>query len=201
MLHSYFTIQSAENILYKDKASKFIGFAYSVKSEAEIKEKLEALKILHPKATHHCYAYRLGLDKNNYRANDDGEPNGTAGKPILGQIDSFGITNCLIVVVRYFGGTKLGVSGLIDAYKECARQTLASTVIIEQRILDYYELRCSFEKNNRVYQIINHLKAVIVEQNLDNQSSFIIAAEQSTVALLESKLTDEQIEFTFLERK
>ena len=200
-MHSYFTIQPVEEILYKDKASKFIGFAYPVKDEKEIKEKLDHLRNLHPKATHHCYAYRLGLDKNNYRANDDGEPNGTAGKPILGQIDSFGITNCLIVIVRYFGGTKLGVSGLIDAYKECAKETIESTHISEQRILDYYELKCSYENINKIYQIVNNCKAIITAQQLDNQSVFIIATEQNISSLLESKLTDEQIEFSFLERK
>jgi len=200
-LHSYFTIQPIEEILYKDKASKFIGFAYPVKDEKEIKEKLDHLRNLHPKATHHCYAYRLGLDKNNYRANDDGEPNGTAGKPILGQIDSFGITNCLIVVVRYFGGTKLGVSGLIDAYKECAKETIEASTIIELRILDYYELKCSYENINKIYQIVNNCKASITAQHLDNQSVFVIATEQNVSSLLESKLTDEQIEFSFLERK
>lgn len=200
-MHSYFTIQPVEDILYKDKASKFIGFAYPVKEEAEIKEKLEQLRNLHPKATHHCYAYRLGLDKNNYRANDDGEPNGTAGKPILGQIDSFGITNCLIVIVRYFGGTKLGVSGLIDAYKECAKATIEATHISEQRILDYYELKCSYENINKIYQIVNNCKATITTQHLDNLSVFIIATEQASSSLLESKLTDEQIEFSFFERK
>lgn len=200
-MHFYFTIQPIEEILYKDKASKFIGFAYPVKEEKEIKEKLDHLRNLHPKATHHCYAYRLGLDKNNYRANDDGEPNGTAGKPILGQIDSFGITNCLIVVVRYFGGTKLGVSGLIDAYKECAKETIEASKIIELRILDYYELKCSYENINKIYQIVNNCKAIITAQQLDNQSVFIIATEQNISSLLESKLTDEQIEFSFLERK
>ncbi|MCC6582733.1 MAG: YigZ family protein [Chitinophagales bacterium] len=200
-MHSYFTIQPIEEILYKDKASKFIGFAYLVKDEKEIKEKLDHLRNLHSKATHHCYAYRLGLDKNNYRANDDGEPNGTAGKPILGQIDSFGITNCLIVIVRYFGGTKLGVSGLIDAYKECAKETIEASTIIELRILDYYELKCSYENINKIYQIVNNYKATITAQQLDNQSVFIIATEQDASSFFESKLTDEQIEFSFLERK
>jgi len=200
-LYSYFTIQPAEAILYKDKASKFIGYAYPVKNETEIKERLDHLRVLHPKATHHCYAYRLGLDKNNYRANDDGEPNGTAGKPILGQIDSFGITNCLIVVVRYFGGTKLGVSGLIDAYRECAKETIEATVITEQRILDYYHLRCAYESINKIYQIINNSRASIIEQQLDNTSVFTISVEQEKSALLESRLTEERIDHSFIERK
>jgi len=200
-LNAYNTIQNIEDILYKDKASKFIGFAYEIKNEDDIKERLLHLKNLHPKATHHCYAYRVGLDRNNYRANDDGEPNGTAGKPILGQIDAHNLTNCLIVVVRYFGGTKLGVSGLIDAYKECAKLTISSTTIIEQRILDYYEIKCLYENINKIYQIINNLQANIIEQNLDNHSSFIISLEQEKNQSLEKKLTDERIEFTFLERK
>lgn len=200
-MNAYNTIQNIEDILYKDKASKFIGFAYEIKNENDIKERLLHLKNLHPKATHHCYAYRVGLDRNNYRANDDGEPNGTAGKPILGQIDAHNLTNCLIVVVRYFGGTKLGVSGLIDAYKECAKLTISSTTIIEQRILDYYEIKCLYENINKIYQIINNLQANIIEQNLDNHSSFIISLEQEKNQSLEKKLTDERIEFTFLERK
>ncbi|HUM53068.1 MAG TPA: YigZ family protein [Chitinophagales bacterium] len=200
-MDSYFTIQNIENILYKDKASKFIGFAYSVNSEFEIKEKLELVKQLHPKATHHCYAYRLGLDKNNYRANDDGEPNGTAGKPILGQIDSFSVTNVLVIVVRYFGGTKLGVSGLIDAYKECAKMTFQSTQIIEQKIMNYYEIRCDYTSINKVYQLINNTNATIVEQQVDNQSSFLIALESNKIKDVETKLIDERIEYKFIEKK
>ena len=200
-MHSYFTIQAVEEILYKDKASKFIGFVYPVQDEYEIKLKLEDLRKRHPKATHHCYAYRLGLDKNNFRCNDDGEPNGTAGKPILGQLDSFAITNCLLIVVRYFGGTKLGVSGLIDAYKACAKATLEATSITEQRILAYYKLKCSYENINKIYQIANNSKAIITEQVLNNLSVFVVAIEQDASVQLEKKLMDEQIEFAFLEKK
>ena len=159
------------------------------------------VKQLHPKATHHCYAYRLGLDKNNYRANDDGEPNGTAGKPILGQLDSFSVTNVLVIVVRYFGGTKLGVSGLIDAYKECAKMTLQSTQIIEQKILNYYGIKCDYTSINKVYQLINNTKATIIDQHLDIQSSFVIAVEQDKIKDVEAKLIDERIEFKFIINK
>ncbi len=200
-MHSYFTIQPVEDLLYKDKASKFIGFAYHVQDEHEIKIKLEELRKLHPKATHHCYAYRLGLDKHNFRCNDDGEPNGTAGKPILGQLDSFGITNCLLIIVRYFGGTKLGVSGLIEAYKACAKATLEATTITEQRILAYYELKSSYENINKIYQIAHNNKAIITEQALDNLSVFVVAIEQDATVQLEKKLMEEQIEFAFLENK
>lgn len=200
-MYSYYTITDIENILYKDKASKFIGFAYTIKNENDIKEKLATIKNLYPKATHHCYAYRLGLDKNNFRANDDGEPNGTAGKPILGQIDSNNLTNCLIVVIRYFGGTKLGVSGLIDAYKECAKLTILSSSIIEEKILDYYEIKCLYENVNKIYQIIHSSTANIVKQELDNLSIFIISIAPEQKEKLESKLIDERIEFEYLERK
>lgn len=197
----YFSIEPVENILYKDKGSKFIGYAYPVKDEAAIKEKLEFIRQEHPKATHHCYAYRLGLDKNNYRTNDDGEPNGTAGKPMLGQIDSIGITNTLVVVVRYFGGTKLGVSGLIDAYKETARETLAVATIITHKILDYYRIRCAYEQVQRVYHIVHQVQAQIISQELDILCAFEIAVTEKQRTMLEKKLTEEQLTFEWLYKR
>lgn len=197
----YFSIEPVENILYKDKGSKFIGYAYPVKDEAAIKEKLECIRQEHPKATHHCYAYRLGLDKNNYRTNDDGEPNGTAGKPILGQIDSIGITNTLVVVVRYFGGTKLGVSGLIDAYKETARETLAVATIITHKILDYYRIHCAYEQVQRVYHIVHQVQAQIISQELDILCAFEISVTEEQKTMLEKKLTEEQLTFEWLYKR
>lgn len=197
----YFSIEPVENILYKDKGSKFIGYAYPVKDEAAVKEKLECIRQEHPKATHHCYAYRLGLDKNNYRTNDDGEPNGTAGKPMLGQIDSIGITNTLVVVVRYFGGTKLGVSGLIDAYKETARETLAVATIITHKILDYYRIRCAYEQVQRVYHIVHQVQAQIISQELDILCTFEIAVTEEQRTMLEKKLTEEQLTFEWLYKR
>ncbi len=197
----YFSIEPVENILYKDKGSKFIGYAYPVKDEAAIKEKLEFIRQEHPKATHHCYAYRLGLDKNNYRTNDDGEPNGTAGKPMLGQIDSIGITNTLVVVVRYFGGTKLGVSGLIDAYKETARETLAVATIITYKILDYYRIRCTYEQVQRIYHIVHQVQAQIISQELDILCAFEIAVTEEQRTMLEKKLTEEQLTFEWLYKR
>ncbi len=197
----YFSIEPVENILYKDKGSKFIGYAYPVKDEAAIKEKLEYIRQEHPKATHHCYAYRLGLDKNNYRTNDDGEPNGTAGKPMLGQIDSIGITNTLVVVVRYFGGTKLGVSGLIDAYKETTRETLAVATIITYKILDYYRIRCTYEQVQRIYHIVHQVQAQIISQELDILCAFEIAVTEEQRTMLEKKLTEEQLTFEWLYKR
>lgn len=200
-MDAYKTIEPVEDFLYKEKSSKFIGFAYPVNTEVEIREKLSAVKNLHPKATHHCYAYRLGFDKNNYRANDDGEPGGTAGKPIIGQIDSLGLTNCLVIVVRYFGGTKLGVSGLIEAYKETAKETLASAIILERKILDYYTITCDYTAINRAFQIIHKLHGMIIQQEIDNTVSFLIGIEQDKSKILEKELTEQQLRFQFVERK
>lgn len=127
--------KSVVDIIQKEKGSKFIGYAYYVRNEGDVKKRLEEVKSIHPSATHHCYAYRLGFAGKKYRANDDGEPNGTAGLPIYNQLLSFDYTFTLVVVVRYYGGTKLGVSGLIKAYKNCAEETLqlAKTKILEKK--------------------------------------------------------------------
>jgi uncharacterized YigZ family protein len=124
------TLAGPATALFKDRGSKFFGFAYPVTSKDEVKQRVQALKKEHPKAVHHCFAYRIGFDGNELRANDDGEPSGTAGRPILGQIDSKGLTNVLIVVVRYFGGTLLGKPGLINAYKTTAADTLAGGTFV-----------------------------------------------------------------------
>ncbi len=123
-LHEYFVIEKNSSLLSKEKSSKFIAYSFMVTSEEEVKSTIEELWNEHPKATHICYAYRIGADGNRYRANDDGEPSGTAGKPILSQIDSAQFSDCLVAVVRYYGGTKLGVSGLINAYKVAAKDCL-----------------------------------------------------------------------------
>ena len=176
-----------EDILMKEKGSKFIGFAFPVNSESDIKDSLNQLKSIHPKATHHCYAYRIGMDKNNYRANDDGEPSGTAGKPILGQIDSFGVTNCLIIVVRYFGGTKLGVTGLIDAYKSCAKETLQNTNIVLQQIRKNYLIQCDYTITHAIFSLIQKVNATIEKQELEQQSTFVISIEQQDALELEQQ--------------
>ena len=125
MQFSYTTIKTeVRDILLKEKGSKFIGFAFPINNEKELKTALEGLKIEHPKATHHCYAFRIGINGENYRANDDGEPSGSAGLPIYNQLLAHNLTNILVVIVRYYGGTKLGVSGLVKAYKESTKITL-----------------------------------------------------------------------------
>ncbi len=132
MIDSYLTIEKNTEGLFKDKGSKFLAFAYPVEEEEEIKEYIQALKKEHYSARHHCYAWRLGAEKTHFRANDDGEPSSTAGKPILGQIQKNDLTNILIVVVRYFGGTLLGVSGLINAYRGAAADVINNSIIVEK---------------------------------------------------------------------
>ena len=153
-MDTYFTIAVPSEGEYKEKGSKFIAFTYFVSDESSFKEKLEQLKKEHFKATHHCYAYRLGIDGKNYRANDDGEPSGTAGRPILGQIDSFGLTNVLIIVVRYYGGTKLGTSGLINAYREAAKNALDKSQKIEKIIESIVEVSISYNQLNEMMQFL-----------------------------------------------
>lgn len=169
---SYLTISSASSGIFKDRGSKFISFAFPVKTEIEIKEIISKLKKEHHGANHHCYAWRLGADRLAFRANDDGEPAYTAGKPILGQIQSNDLTNILIVVVRYFGGTLLGVGGLINAYREASAIAIANASIIEKYVLFEYHTEFDFEKMNQVMKILKDNEAKIISQ--EYQSNCII---------------------------
>lgn len=157
---TYKTITSPAEGIYKEKGSKFLAFAIPVISEAEVKENVERLKKEYYDARHHCYAYILGHDKAVYRANDDGEPSGTAGRPIHGQLLSKDITNTLVVVVRYFGGIKLGVSGLITAYKAATKDALDNAEIIEKTVNEVY--RVEFE-----YPLMNDVMRLLKDENLD----------------------------------
>lgn len=151
---TYKTIASASEGQFKDRGSKFLAYAYPVSTEAEVKEMLSLLKKEHFNAVHHCYAFRLGPDKQHFRSNDDGEPSGTAGKPILGQIQSNDLTNILVVVVRYFGGTLLGVPGLIAAYKSATAEAIANAKIIEKTVDEVYELHFPYAAMNDVMRIL-----------------------------------------------
>lgn len=166
---TYKTIQLPVEGTFKDKGSKFIAFAYPVLSETEVKPHLIKLRAEHTKANHFCYAYRLTPDKNVYRVNDDGEPSGTAGRPILNALWSAGITNTLIVVVRYFGGTLLGVPGLINAYKSAAVEALAIAEVIEKTVNDIYELKFDYLVMNDVMRLIKEEQLNVIEQNFDNE--------------------------------
>jgi uncharacterized YigZ family protein len=151
---TYFTINKPSEGIFRDRGSKFLGFAYPVKSEEEVKQHLQHLKKEHFSARHHCYAFRIGPDKQFFRANDDGEPSGTAGRPILGQIQSKDLTNVLVVVVRYFGGTLLGVGGLINAYKLAAADAIAQGQIVELTVNEFYLIRFGYDHMNDVMKII-----------------------------------------------
>lgn len=150
----YRTVKDASTGIFKDRGSKFIACVFRVASVEEVKTRLEEVKKEYRDARHHCYAYRLGMDDDNWRVNDDGEPSGSAGKPILGQISSFDITNVLIVVVRYFGGTLLGVGGLINAYKNAAREALQNNTIITELVKVHLHISFPYESMNSVMKII-----------------------------------------------
>ncbi len=152
--NSYHTIETTSVAEFRDRGSRFIAYAYPLKDTGDFKEKLAALKKEHPKAVHHCFAYRLGFTGDVFRSSDDGEPSGTAGRPILGQIDSKGLTNILIVVVRYFGGTLLGVPGLINAYKTVAADVLSNTPVIEKPVLEYFRLQYDYTRMNEVMRVV-----------------------------------------------
>ena len=165
---TYFTIAKAtDEILFKEKSSKFYGYAFPIESEEEVKPIIEQLRKLHPHAVHYCYAYQIGTEKISYRANDDGEPNNSAGAPIYGQIQSFGLTNVLLVVVRIFGGIKLGVGGLISAYKTTAQLVLEEAEIIEKTIDIPFLISFDYKNMNKVMRVIKDKKLDIVTQTME----------------------------------
>ena len=185
---SYLTISGPAEAIYKERSSKFLTYAYPVESEEEIKELLDALRKQYYDATHHCYAYRLGPQGEQFRANDDGEPSGTAGKPILGQLLSAKVTNCLVVVVRYFGGTKLGVSGLIQAYKESTAEVLAVSNIIEKTVDKIITIDFSYISMNGVMRVIKEMNPHIEEQVFDNLCTMRLRIRESEADQLIAKL-------------
>ncbi len=172
---TYTTIKSVSQGIYKEKGSRFIAFAIPVSSLEEVKVQIEEYRKKYHDARHHCYAYLLGFAKDLWRANDDGEPSGTAGKPILGQINSFGLTNVLIVVIRYFGGTLLGTGGLINAYKTAAFESLKNSEIIECTLKDYYKLEFPYGSMNDVMKILKEENAGQTSQVYSLDCSSIIS--------------------------
>ncbi|MCK0180047.1 YigZ family protein [Flavobacteriaceae bacterium S0862] len=165
---TYKTItKPSQEVLFKDKNSKFFGYAFPVASEEEVKSIIENLKKQHDSARHWCYAYQIGTQNISYRANDDGEPNNSAGMPIYGQIQSFDVTNVLIVVVRYFGGVKLGVGGLINAYKTAAQLALENSKIITKTINIDYLIKFDYKNMNKVMRVIKEKQLNVVNQKLE----------------------------------
>lgn len=163
---TYTTITAPATAEFRDRGSKFLAYAYPLKSVEEVKSFIAALKKEHPKAVHHCYAYRMGIEGTVYRANDDGEPSGSAGRPILGQIDSAGLTNVLVVVVRYFGGTLLGVPGLINAYKTVTTDALATVVTVEKNVEFNLKLNFDYTIMNEVMTVLKQFEATIIKQEM-----------------------------------
>ena len=163
----YKTIKTLSQGVFKDKGSKFISFAYPISEQESVKPIIDELKKKYHDASHHCYAYMVGYQRKNHRINDDGEPSGTAGKPILGQINSAGLTNILIVVVRYFGGTLLGTSGLINAYKCAAADAINSAEITELFVKDYYLIKFSYESLSQVMRILKEENAGLANHCFD----------------------------------
>lgn len=187
---SYFTIKTPQQTLIKERGSKFIAFIFPVSSEAEIKEQLAHLKKEHPNANHHCYAWRLGADKAAFRANDDGEPSNTAGKPILGQIQAKDLSNVLIVVVRYFGGTLLGVSGLINAYKQAAAEVIAAAEVYERFILFEYKVDFNEESINLVMRILKETGAKIISHTYETNNTITFQIKKQNSLQLEKDFTE-----------
>ena len=189
MTDSYHTISAPATGEFKDRGSKFFGYAYPVRSEEEALQWLEMLRKEHFKARHHCFAWRLGVEGSRFRANDDGEPGGTAGRPILGQIDAFGLTDVLIVVVRYFGGTLLGTSGLIHAYREAAAAALRNADITEKIIKDHFSLDFDYALMPDVMNGVKKLDLEIVRQTFEERGLLEIAIRQTeaTERLLQLK--------------
>lgn len=171
---TYTTIaQATDEVLFKEKSSKFFGYAFPIESEEEVKPIIDQLRKLHPHAVHYCYAYQIGTEKISYRANDDGEPSNTAGAPIYGQIQSFDLTNVLLIVVRIFGGIKLGVGGLITAYKTTAQMVLEDAEIIEKTIDIHFLISFDYKNMNKVMRVIKEKKLDIVNQTMEIEDTGI----------------------------
>lgn len=175
----YYTIASTiSEVIYKEKGSKFIGYAFPVTSEEEIELAMEEVKQKQHKARHFCYAWQLEKDYSRFRANDDGEPSNSAGMPIFGQLQAYNLTNCLVVVVRYFGGTKLGVGGLISAYKTTAQITLEEAKITTHTIDEVFEVQCNYDLMNVVMRYIEEENLNLIHQNLEMDCNFTLGVRK-----------------------
>ncbi|MFI3328722.1 MAG: YigZ family protein [Rikenellaceae bacterium] len=185
---SFLTITDAVEVIYKLKSSKFLSYAYPISSEEEVAPLLDVLCKKYYDATHHCYAWRIGAKGEKFRANDDGEPSSTAGKPILGQMLSRQVTNCLVVVVRYFGGTKLGVSGLIEAYGDSAGEVLDAANIVERTVDVVLNVAFSYISMNGVMKAIKEMQPRITKQEFDNLCTMQLVIRVSESQMLIAKL-------------
>lgn len=184
----YRTIEATAEGLYKEKGSRFISFIYPVKTEEEIKDIVAELKTKYYDARHHCYAYCLGANRERFRANDDGEPSSTAGKPILGQIVSHDLSNVLIVVIRYFGGIKLGVSGLIQAYKEAASDAILHAGIVERTVDEIIHVRFTYMVMNDVMKVLKEEEPEVLARDFEMECAITLSIRQKDMPRLKERL-------------
>lgn len=185
MTDTYKTIVSpSEVVLLKEKNSKFFGYTFPITVEEDVKKNLELLKAQHPNAGHFCYAFQLGTTKIHYRTNDDGEPNNSAGLPIYGQIQSYGVTNILVVIVRVYGGTKLGVGGLISAYKTAAQMALENSDIVERTIDVFFQINFDYKNINKVMRVIKEKNLEIVSQKMEDTCEIKIATRKKNAEFI-----------------
>jgi uncharacterized YigZ family protein len=185
---TYLTIEKPAEGSFRDRGSKFLAFAFPLSAENDLKNILSGLKTEHPKANHHCWALRLGTDRSVFRINDDGEPSGTAGRPILNTLYSHNLTNLVMIVVRYFGGTLLGVPGLINAYKSASEDALKQAIIVEKTINDIYTIEFDYLLMNAVMRIIKDEGIIITRQAFDNNCSISVSIRKTLVNRTLSKL-------------
>lgn len=196
---TYLTIEEPSEGLFRDKGSKFIAYAYPFREETAIKDIVAEVRASHPKARHHCWAYRLTPDRSVFRLNDDGEPSGTAGRPILNSLLSKDITNVLIIVVRYFGGTLLGVPGLINAYKTAAQEALNTAKIVEKTVNDVYRITFDYLHMNDVMRVVKEENLPIRKQEFDNNCALEIEVRKLLVNQIVQKLDKlDGIQYTYL---
>ncbi|HRH47238.1 MAG TPA: YigZ family protein [Panacibacter sp.] len=186
----YQTIEQPSSAEFKDRGSRFIAYTFSIQTADDFKNHLQQLKKEHTKAVHHCFGYRLGTNGNNFRVSDDGEPSGTAGKPILGQIDSKGLTNVLVIVVRYFGGTLLGVPGLINAYKTAAAMALQLTPSIQKPITVRWQVTFDYTQMNDVMRWVKAFGCNVIEQDMQLFCKLIIDVPRSRMNDLKNLFAD-----------
>lgn len=186
----YYTIEKPSQAEFKDRGSRFLAYAFPIQTADDFKKELKKLKEEHPKAAHHCFAYRIGTDGNQFRASDDGEPSGSAGKPILGQIDSKGLTNLAVVVVRYFGGTLLGVPGLITAYKTVASLALQLTPLVEKPVLVSYELQFDYTLMNEVMIFVKRYHCVVLENEMQLFCRMVVGVPKAEEGAFSDRIGD-----------
>jgi len=198
----YKTIKEPAKGIFRDRGSRFLAYTYPITEHDDIKPILDQLRKEHHDARHHCFAYMLGSDRTIFRSNDDGEPSGTGGRPILGQINSFGLTNLLIVVVRYFGGTLLGVSGLINAYRSAAESAIQNSEIIECALKEYYEIKYPYDSMNSIMKIIKEEDISQSNQSFETICTIIISFRTTAKEKILKRFERiEGIELNYLETK